>query len=113
MLLCVVLALTLLPLFTTVGGSAAPPTRNGQLLYMRPLGGNAPPHGRLFLTSPSGEGARDITPAGIHDVQGAAWSPDGRRIAISAIAEGDNDPEIFVVAADGTRLRRVTDNQLL
>jgi hypothetical protein len=98
------LALTLVALVASVA-SAAPAARNGQLLYLRPLGGNAPPYGRLFLAAPSGEGARDITPAGILDVQGAAWSPDGRRIAISAIAEADHDPEIFVVAADGTRLR--------
>jgi Tol biopolymer transport system component len=105
------LALTLVALVASVA-SAAPAARNGQLLYLRPLGGNAPPYGRLFLAAPSGEGARDITPAGILDVQGAAWSPDGRRIAISAIAEADHDPEIFVVAADGTRLRRATDNHL-
>jgi Tol biopolymer transport system component len=94
------------------GASAAPATRNGQLLYLRPLGGNAPPYGRLFLAAPSGAGARDVTPPGIVDVQGAAWSADGRRIAISAIAVGDHDPEIFVLAADGRILRRLTDNQL-
>jgi Tol biopolymer transport system component len=104
-------ALSLVALLAT-NASAAPDARNGQLLYLRPLGGNAPPHGHLFLASPSGAGARDVTPAGIHDVQGAAWSPDGRRIAISAIAEGDHDPEIFVLAADGARLRRLTDNHL-
>jgi Tol biopolymer transport system component len=106
-----VLALLLVALLGTAA-RAAPEARNGQLLYLRPLGGNAPPWGRLFLALPNGDGARDITPAGIYDVQGAAWSPDGRRIAISALAEGDHDPEIFIVAADGTRLRRVTDNHL-
>jgi TolB protein len=94
------------------GASAAPTARNGQLLYLRPLGGNAPPWGRLFVASPNGAGARDITPAGIKDVQGAAWSADGRRIAISAIAENDHDPEIFVLSADGTILRRLTNNHL-
>lgn len=92
--------------------SAAPTARNGQLLYLRPLGGNAPPFGRLFVASSDGTGVRDITPAGIKDVQGAAWSRDGRRIAVSAIAEGDHDPEIFILAADGKLLRRVTNNHL-
>jgi Tol biopolymer transport system component len=92
--------------------SAAPAAQTGQLLYLRPLGGNAPPHGRLFVASPSGSSARDVTPAGIVDVQGAAWSPDGRRIALSAIAENDHDPEIFIVDADGSGLRRVTNNHL-
>jgi Tol biopolymer transport system component len=106
-----VFAFSLLALLAAAAG-AAPAARNGQLLYLRPLGGNAPPWGRLFLASPSGAGARDVTPPGIHDVQGAAWSPDGRRIAISAIAEGDHDPEIFVLAAEGRLLRRVTNNHL-
>ena len=90
----------------------APQARNGQLLYLRPLGGNNPPFGRLFVASPDGTGARDITPAGIKDVQGAAWSPDGRRIAISAIAENDHDCEIFILAADGRLIRQATNNHL-
>jgi Tol biopolymer transport system component len=106
-----VLALPLVALIAAVA-SAAPEIRNGQLLYLRPLGDNAPPYGRLFVALPSGASARDITPSGILDVQGAAWSPDGQRIAISAIAEHDHDPEIFLVAADGTHLRRLTDNEL-
>ena len=92
--------------------SAAPDARNGQLLYLRPLGGNNPPFGRLFVASSDGSGARDITPAGIKDVQGAAWSPDGRRIAISAIADNDHDPEIFILAADGGLIRQATNNHL-
>jgi TolB protein len=111
MVRCAVLGLLIVELLAT-GASAGPAARNGQLLYLRPLGGNAPPYGRLFLTSATGAGGRDITPAGIVDVQGAAWSRDGRRIAISAIAAGDHDPEIFVVAADGTGLRQLTNNHL-
>jgi Tol biopolymer transport system component len=106
-----VVGLSLLAVLATVA-RAAPAAQNGQLLYLRPLGGNAPPYGRLFLASPSGAGARDVTPAGILDVQGAAWSPDGRRIAISAIAANDHDPEIFALGADGTLLRRLTNNHL-
>jgi Tol biopolymer transport system component len=102
----------LVSLVLTAAAGAAPAARNGQLLYLRPLGGNAPPYNRLFVAAPDGGGARDITPAGILDVQGAAWSRDGRRIAISAIAVGDLDPEIFVVAADGSQLRRLTNNHL-
>ena len=37
-----------------------------------------------------------------------AWSPDGRRLAFT---QGDGDPEIFVVNADGTVLRNLTDNE--
>ena len=105
------LAALLIALASSVA-SAAPDARNGQLLYLRPLGGNNPPFGRLFVAAPDGSGARDITPAGIRDVQGAAWSPDGRRIAISAIADNDHDPEIFILAADGRLIRRATNNHL-
>ncbi len=101
------LAVTLIALTASVA-SAAPDARNGQLLYLRPLGGNNPPFGSLFVASSDGSGARDITPAGIKDVQGAAWSPDGRRIAISAIADNDHDGEIFILAADGRVIRQAT-----
>jgi Tol biopolymer transport system component len=105
------LAVSLIAVAASVG-SAAPDARNGQLLYLRPLGGNKPPFGRLFVASSDGSGARDITPAGIKDVQGAAWSPDGRRIAISAIADNDHDGEIFILAADGRVIRQATNNHL-
>ena len=98
-------------LFASVAGAAAP-ARNGALLYLRPLGGNEPPWGRLFVAAADGSGARDVTPAGITDVQGAAWSPDGRRIAISAISDAAGDTEIFVLEADGSGLRQLTDNSL-
>jgi Tol biopolymer transport system component len=107
----VVVALSLV-LVAAAFAAPASSVRNGSLLYLRPLGGNAPPWGRLFLANPDGSGARDVTPAGILDVQGAAWSSDGRRIALAAIAEGDHDPEIFTVRSDGTGLRRLTDNHL-
>jgi hypothetical protein len=71
MLTRAVLALSLIAVLAAAA-SAAPTARNGQLLYLRPLGGNAPPWGRLFLASLTGAGARDLTPAGILDVQGAA-----------------------------------------
>jgi Tol biopolymer transport system component len=103
-------SLVALALATAAG--AAPSARNGQLLYLRPLGGNDPPDYRLFVSAPDGSGARDITPAGIVDVQGATWSPNGRRIAISVLAAGDHDPEIFVAAADGSQLRQLTNNHL-
>jgi TolB protein len=105
-----VAAACLLVLASVAGATA--PARNGALLYIRPLGGNEPPWGRLFVAAPDGSGASDITPAGITDVQGAAWSPDGSRIAISAIAHAVGDTEIYVLNADGSGLRQVTDNSL-
>ena len=56
-------ALSLIAVAASVA-SASPDAWNGQLLYLRPLGGNNPPFGRLFVASSDGSGARDITPAG-------------------------------------------------
>jgi TolB protein len=61
---------------------------------------------------PDGSGARDITPAGVLDVQQAAWSPDGGRIAIAEVAPDGGDTEIYVVNADGGGLRQLTNNYL-
>jgi dipeptidyl aminopeptidase/acylaminoacyl peptidase len=62
--------------------------------------------------NPDGSGQADRTPAGIVDVRGLAWSPDGRRLAFSALHAQDLDPEIFVMNADGSGLRQVTNNHL-
>src|SRR5262245_63346482 len=40
--------------------------------------------------------------------QGAAWSPDGRKIAYSSNLDGD--PEIYVMNADGSDPRRLARN---
>ena len=107
-----VIALVCALLCTSSFAGDAATVRNGDLLYVRPLGGNAPPWGRLFVSPPDGSGARDITPPGILDVQSAVWSPDGRQIAISALPDGGTAPEIYVLQADGGGLQRLTDNFL-
>jgi len=94
------------------GAAASGFATNGRIGYLRPLGGNEPPYGHLFTVGADGSGAVDITPAGYTDVRSFAWSPDGRRIAFSAIQDGDHDPELFVTSAAGGDVRRLTDNYL-
>jgi TolB protein len=91
-----------------VGGSSA----NGRIGYLRPLGGNETPYGHLFAVNPDGSGTVDLTPRGYTDLRSFAWSPDGRRVAFSAIQAGDSDPELFVMNAAGGGVRRLTDNHL-
>jgi TolB protein len=94
------------------GAAAHHAVSNGPIGYLRPLGGNEPPYGHLFVMSADGSGARDITPAGYSDIRSFAWSPDGRRVAFSALQDGDVDAEIFVMPADGGAVTRLTNNHL-
>jgi TolB protein len=85
---------------------------NGRIGYLRPLGGNEPPYAHLFAMSADGSGAVDLTPPGYSDVRTFAWSPDGRRIAFSALRDGDTDAEIFVMSSDGRDVHALTNNAL-
>ena len=106
----VCIAATALAIVAGAAAHAVP--ANGRIGYLRPLGGNEPPYSHLFIVNPDGSGTADITPAGYTDIRSFAWSPDGRRIAFSAIESGGTDAEIFVMNSDGSNVRRLTDNQL-
>lgn len=58
------------------------------------------------LTEDEGEPS---TPAGLAHQVDPAWSPDGRRIAFASGRDGPS--HLFVVAADGTGLRRLTNTR--
>ena len=79
---------------------------NGRIGYLRPLGGNEPPYGRLFAIKADGSGATDLTPAGYTDVRSFAWSPNGRRIAF--VWNPDGNQELYKVRADGTGMVQLT-----
>jgi len=44
----------------------------------------------------------------VADGAGAAWSPDGARLAFAAVPGGESAAEVFVAGVDGSGLRRVT-----
>lgn len=44
------------------------------------------------------------------DVYEGRWSPDGSRIALVQVPQGETDTEVFVMGADGGGLTRLTDN---
>jgi len=88
------------------------PGRNGAILYIRDLGGNAPKGGHIFVSAADGSGLRDVTPTGFTDVRSAAWSPDGRLIAFSATGSARLTQAVYVMNADGSGLRQVTRGHL-
>ncbi len=49
--------------------------------------------------------ARPLTRPGVH-YEGAAWSPDGKNIAVSEL--GENHSDVWVLDAKGNRLRQLT-----
>ena len=61
--------------------------------------------GDIFVVAADGSSLERITHAGARN---PAWSPDGARIAFDSTRDGDY--EIYVINADGTDLRQLTDN---
>jgi len=105
-------AVAAVALAASAGATAGRSTSDGPIGYLRPLGGNATPDGRLFVMAADGSGAHDITPAGYDDVRTFAWSPDGSRVAFSALKAGDTDAEIYVMPSAGGAVTQLTNNYL-
>jgi TolB protein len=73
----------------------------------------------IYVVNPDGSGLANVTDdarrGGEHEDDAAAWSPDGRMIAfvstrIPLPSPGALAEEIYVVNADGSDLRRLTQN---
>jgi dipeptidyl aminopeptidase/acylaminoacyl peptidase len=81
--------------FTTVPGSAAPAPK-GMLAFET--------HRGIHIANLDGSGLRALTPGEVGSDVGAAWSPDGQRIAFSR-HDADYGASLAVMNADGTSLR--------
>src|SRR5262249_37069625 len=80
--------------------SAAFPGGNGLLALDSPRGAN-----HVILTAqPDGSGMRQLTSDQINAVE-PAWSPDGSTIAFARLGRKGG---IYLIDADGTKLRRLT-----
>ncbi|MBA3261718.1 MAG: PD40 domain-containing protein [Thermoleophilaceae bacterium] len=63
----------------------------------------------IYIASTDGRQQRRITPKRLGEVQYPIWSPDGRTIAFQ-ISRGGSF-ELYSVAPDGSRLKRLTHNE--
>src|SRR5687767_13346270 len=80
-------------------GAAGATRPNGDLLIVR--------GSDLVRITSSGMDVATLTAPG-YAVYAAAWARDGRRIAFSANPPGHSGPDLFVMNADGSGLRRLT-----
>lgn len=62
----------------------------------------------LWLMTDSGDDPVQLTFGGGAEAT-PAWSPDGTRIAFAAADNPDDDFDLWVIGADGTGMRRLTD----
>jgi hypothetical protein len=66
----------------------------------------------LSFVDPDGTGLREgvATLPGTFGGQSLVWSPDGSRFAFWMAEDDDRNAQIFVINADGTGLRQITDD---
>ncbi|MBI4537070.1 MAG: Tol-Pal system beta propeller repeat protein TolB [candidate division NC10 bacterium] len=75
--------------------------RGDRIAYMCRLAGN-----QICLINPDGSGLQQLTSLGSNE--DPTWSPNGRHIAFTSTRMGNRD--IFVMHADGSEQRRLTNN---
>jgi Tol biopolymer transport system component len=62
----------------------------------------------VFVTNADGSGRRNLSHGDDYEADLApAWSPDGQRIAFVRSASPQSDSQVYVVNADGSRMRRL------
>jgi Tol biopolymer transport system component len=100
-----VLTAFLLAAIVAVAASASPTrARNGKIAFWSDLGPAA-----IFVINPDGTGRRRLTDESAR-AKGAAWSPNGTRLAFYGSADqgGDGNFDIYVMNSDGTKRERLT-----
>jgi TolB protein len=109
-LLCAACAL----LVTATPAHATFPGQNGKIAFARFDGLLDDSTSDIYTMSPNGRHLVDLTPDSRANDDFPRWSADGRMIAFWSTRTGPGNPtgdqEIFVMNADGSGLRQVTNN---
>jgi TolB protein len=79
---------------------------DGQRLVYRDSRAGINVNDEIYVSSADGSGARNLTASPTNEWS-PAWSPDGEQIAFASDREGEL--RIFVMGADGSGVRRVSD----
>ena len=91
------------------------PGHNGKIVFTH-FDGDDESRADIYTVSPNGRHLLNLTPDSRADDDFASWSADGRMIAFYSTRTGPDNPtgdqEIFVMNANGSGLRQITENTL-
>jgi Tol biopolymer transport system component len=89
-----------------LSAGASFPGRNGLIAYSVPDGKRS----EIFTMTPAGNARRRLTTTG--SSRNPAWSRDGKMIAFDRTRSGGGSRSLYVMKADGSRVRRVPTGRI-
>src|SRR3954451_9244618 len=81
-------------------------TRAGEIAFESNHSGNS----EIYLLDLQTEATHNLTRNPADDFT-PAWSPDGKQIAFVSDRDGDKQPELYVMGADGSHLQRIASGE--
>jgi Tol biopolymer transport system component len=92
---------------TSIPGDRFDPDGHRHLVVFRDSRSGVNVDDEIYVVRSDGAHLRNLTNAPGSNEWGPAWSPDGTRIAFNSDREGM--PQVYVMRADGTGIRRLSD----
>jgi len=93
---------------TSIRGDQFDPDGYGRLIVFRDSRDGVNVDDEIYVVRSNGKGILNLTESPDSNEWGPAWSPDGSRIAFNSDREGM--PQVYVMNADGSGLRRLSDS---